>query len=177
MTDMSINIPIVLGLAAIIMIAVSLYVCIRRRLQAIVKDKNESITEELYGYDAGKRQLENEINGRPKSHDDINDFVESKFADSFISHENEREIRDFFNPLYVELSSLLKRMNIFSITDEKITDFIYQYEHISNLVKQHNAQQEDRNIKATKDFFDHILKYPLDLQQRKAIIQRKTIAW
>lgn len=39
MTDMSINIPIVLGLAAIIMIAVSLYVCIRRRLQAIVKDK------------------------------------------------------------------------------------------------------------------------------------------
>ena len=93
MTDMSINIPIVLGLAAIIMIAVSLYVCIRRRLQAIVKDKNESITEELYGYDAGKRQLENEINGRTKSHDDINDFVESKFADSFITHENEREIK------------------------------------------------------------------------------------
>ena len=173
MTDMSINIPIVLGLAAIIMIAVSLYVCIRRRLQAIVKDKKESITEELYGYDAGKRLLENEINGRPKSHDDINDFVESKFADSFITHENEREIKDFFNPLYVELSSLLKRMNIFSITDEKITDFIYQYEHISNLVKQHNAQQEDGNIKATKDFFDHILKYPLDLQQRKAIISEE----
>ena len=173
MTDMSINIPIVLGLAAIIMIAVILYVGIRRRLQAIVKDKNESITEELYGYDAGKRQLENEINGRTKSHDDINDFVESKFADSFITHENEREIKDFFNPLYVELSALLKRMNIFSITDEKITDFIYQYEHISNLVKQHNAQQEDRNIKATKDFFDHILKYSLDLQQRKAIISEE----
>lgn len=173
MTDMSINIPIVLGLAAIIMIAVILYVCIRRRLQAIVKDKNESITEELYGYDAGKRQLENEINGRTKSHDDINDFVEGKFAGSFITHENEREIKDFFYPLYEELSSLLKRMNIFSITDEKITDFIYQYEQISNLVKNHNAQQEDRNIKATKDFFDHILKYPLDLQQRKAIISEE----
>lgn len=177
MTDMSINIPIVLGLAAIIMIAVILYVCIRRRLQAIVKDKNESITEELYGYDAGKRQLENEINGRPKSHDDINDFVESKFADSFITHENEREIKDFFNPLYVELSSLLKRMNIFSITDEKITDFIYQYEHISNLVKQHNAQQEDRNIKATKNFFDHILKYPWTCSRERLSFQRKTIAW
>lgn len=108
MTDMSINIPIVLGLAAIIMIAVILYVCIRRRLQAIVKDKNESITEELYGYDAGKRQLENEINGRPKSHDDINDFVESKFADSFITMKMKEKLKTSSIPSTWNLAPSLK---------------------------------------------------------------------
>lgn len=177
MTDMSINIPIVLGLAAIIMIAVILYVCIRRRLQAIVKDKNESITEELYGYDAGKRQLENEINGRTKSHDDINDFVESKFADSFITHENEREIKDFFNPLYVELSALLKRMNIFSITDEKITDFIYQYEHISNLVKQHMLSRKIETSKLRRTSLTISSSILWTCSRERLSFQRKTIAW
>lgn len=173
MTVMPLNIPIVLGAAAIIMIAVISYILIRRRLQTIVKDKNESISEELYGYDAGKRQLELEVSNRPQSNDNINSFIENKFAETFITHENEGEIKELFKPLYNELCSLQKRMNIFSITDEKITDFIYQYEQISKQIKKHNDQQEENTIKATKDYFDHILKYPLDLQQRKAIISEE----
>lgn len=173
MTAMPINIPIVLGSAAIIMIAVISYILIRRRLQAIVKDKNESISEKLNSYDAGKRQQEQEVSNRTQSNDDINSFIESKFADSFITHENEEEIKELFNPLYTELCSLQKRMNIFSITDEKITDFIYQYEQISKQIKKHNDKQEENTINATKEYFDHILKYPLDLQQRKAIISEE----
>lgn len=92
------------------------------------------------------------------------------YAHSFIIHEDEEELVEKLKPLYKELNSLKKRMNIFSVKNERITRIICQYEQIDKSVKCHNEQFENEVIDSTKDFFDHVLKYPLDMQQRKAII-------
>lgn len=89
---------------------------------------------------------------------------------SFIIHEDEEELVEQLKPLYKELNSLKKRMNTFSVKNERITRIICQYEQIDESVKSHNEQFENEVIDSTKDFFDHVLKYPLDMQQRKAII-------
>lgn len=170
MIDMPMYIPIIIGLAAFIMMAVAFFILARRRLQVIVKAKDESIPELLYGYLDGKRQFSGDIDKTKQNLDDIECLIENMYAHSFIIHEDEEELVELFKPLYKELNSLKKRMNIFSVKNERIIRIICQYEQIDESVKCHNEQFENEVIDSTKDFFDHVLKYPLDMQQRKAII-------
>lgn len=170
MIDMPMYIPIVIGLASFIMMAVAFFILARRRLQIIVKAKDESIPELLYGYLDGKRQFTGDIDKTKQNLVDIECLIENMYAHSFIIHEDEEELVEQLKPLYKELNSLKKRMNTFSVKNERITRIICQYEQIDESVKSHNEQFENEVIDSTKDFFDHVLKYPLDMQQRKAII-------
>ena len=137
MIDMPMYIPIIIGLAAFIMMAVAFFILARRRLQVIVKAKIESIPEQLYGYAAGKGQFTCEIDKTKPNLDDIECLIENMYAHSFIIHEDEEELVELLKPLYKELYSLEKRMNIFSVKNERITRMICQFEQIGKLVNPH----------------------------------------
>ena len=47
-----------------------------------------------------------------------------------------------------------------------------QYLHnLEDLRQQHNKEFVDKELRDNKDFFDHVLKYPLDKQQRESIVK------
>ena len=137
MIDMPMYIPIVIGLASFIMMAVAFFILARRRLQVIVKAKDESIPELLYGYLNDKRQITGEIDKTIQNLDDIECLIENMYAHSFIIHEDEEELVEQLKPLYKELNSLKKRMNTFSVKNERITRIICQYEQIDESVNPH----------------------------------------
>lgn len=126
MIDMPMYIPIVIGLASFIMMAVAFFILARRRLQIIVKAKDESIPELLYGYLDDKRQFTCDIDKTKQNLVDIECLIENMFAHSFIIHEDEEELVEQLKPLYKELNSLKKRMNTFTVKNERITRIICQ---------------------------------------------------
>ena len=82
MIDMPMYIPIIIGLAAFIMMAVAFFILVRRKLQVIVKAKIESIPELLFGYLDGKRQFSGDIDKTKQNLDDIECLIENMYAHS-----------------------------------------------------------------------------------------------
>ena len=75
---------------------------------------------------------------------------------------------------FQEAYSLLKKLEAFKITpSENISKFINDFGAINKLVKQHNEGVITFLLDAHKDFFDHCLKYPLDMQQRRSIVSEE----
>lgn len=88
---------------------------------------------------------------------------------------------------FMSMASVLEtKMN--SIVNNECQEFIYkkysdaefyieypkkkQYQHnLESLRQQHNKEFVDKELSDNKDFFDHVLKYPLDKQQRESIMK------
>lgn len=68
----------------------------------------------------------------------------------------------------VKLSLWLDRFHV-NATDE-IVSLISSYESFDSIVERHNRDVENETLAKNKTFFDTCLKYPLDQQQRRAII-------
>ena len=68
----------------------------------------------------------------------------------------------------MKLSLWLDRFHV-NATDE-IVSLISSYESFDSIVERHNRDVENETLAKNKTFFDTCLKYPLDQQQRRAII-------
>ena len=102
---------------------------------------------------------------------DITSDIDRNFHDRVIKASDREGLLSPFEEDYghaVKLSRWLDRFHM-SSTDE-IISFISSYESIDSIVERHNRQIEDDILSKDKTFFDTCLKYPLDSQQRKAII-------
>ena len=65
----------------------------------------------------------------------------------------------------------MNKLKTAHITPAKnISKFINDFNAVNQLVKEHNEKTINFLLDTHKDFFDHCLKYPLDHQQRKAIV-------
>lgn len=102
---------------------------------------------------------------------DIPAETDNAYKGKFINESDKRGILSPYEEDYQsasKLSAWLERFHV-NATDE-IINLISSYESFDSIVERHNRQVEDEILKKNKTFFDTCLKYPLDQQQRKAII-------
>ena len=102
---------------------------------------------------------------------DIPTEVDQAFQGRSINESDKKGILTPYEEDYqraLKLNAWLDRFHV-NATDE-IINLMSSYESIDSIVERHNKQVEDEILAENKVFFDTCLKYPLDQQQRKAII-------
>jgi len=102
---------------------------------------------------------------------DIASVIERKFQDRIVKTSDKIDFISSYEEDYqqaVKLSCWLDRCHV-NRTNE-IVSFISAYESMDSLIDRHNKQVESELLASNQTFFDTCLKYPLDLQQRKAIL-------
>lgn len=102
---------------------------------------------------------------------DIETDLAQSFTNQVISFNEEKSFTHYYTNVFHEIISLTKRLEAFYIEpSETVSKFISDFGNIHSLVKTHNEQVIQNELKIHKDFFDHCLKYPLDKQQRRSIV-------
>ena len=105
---------------------------------------------------------------------DIETDLERSFDGQFISSTQGTRFSLYYSDIFKEAKSLNKKLNTHSIKpSEALTKFIYDFEAIPSLIKDHNAMVIRYLLETHKDFFDHCLQYPLDGQQRRSIVSEE----
>jgi len=102
---------------------------------------------------------------------DISTEIDNTYQGKFINEFDKRRILSPYEGDYqraVKLSLWLDRFHV-SATDE-IVSLITSYKSFDSIVERHNRQIENEILAKNKTFFDTCLKYPLDQQQRRAIV-------
>ncbi len=100
--------------------------------------------------------------------------LDNGFCGKVISATQEKDFTNHYNPYFQEAYSLQRKLDAFRITpSEIISRFINDFGVINRLVKQHNEGVITSLLDTHKEFFDHCLKYPLDKQQRRAIVSEE----
>ena len=102
---------------------------------------------------------------------DISTEIDNTYHGKFINESDKRCILSPYEEDYqraVKVSLWLDRFHV-NATDE-IVSLISSYESFNSIVERHNRDVENETLAKNKTFFDTCLKYPLDQQQRRAII-------
>lgn len=105
---------------------------------------------------------------------DIEKDLEHSFYNHFISYREEDLFINHYDSIFNDAKQLLNKLETFKIKpSDSITKFIYDFNTIHALVRQHNDQFIQNELENYKDFFDQCLKYPLDKQQRRSIVSNE----
>ncbi|MBD5297471.1 MAG: UvrD-helicase domain-containing protein [Bacteroides sp.] len=106
--------------------------------------------------------------------EDIKGYINNNFINKYISFTNKDYIRDLYTDVYFEASKLTFWLEKLFITQSyDIMNLISDFENIDTIIKTHNDHYFKEILRSNKDFFDKCLKYPLDNQQRRAIISEE----
>ena len=160
----------------IIAISIVVIVMVRTRL----KNKSKELSEKLNHISAyiEKSSYEQAQERISKFNDvafaDIPTDLNNTFCGKIITATQEKDFINHYKPHFQEAYSLVKKLEAFNITlSETISKFINDFGVINKLVKQHNEGVITFLLDTHKDFFDHCLKYPLDMQQRRSIVSEE----
>ncbi len=105
---------------------------------------------------------------------DIETDLERSFDRQFISSTQGTRFSRHYSDIFKEAKSLHKKLNTHSIKpSESLTKFIYDFEAIPSLIKDHNSKVIRYLLETHKNFFDSCLQYPLDGQQRRSIVSEE----
>lgn len=124
-------------------------------------------------YLAKKKKLRNKADSFAAEISDIKSFIEDNYNHSYIKHEEEKNLKRKLKSQYKNVLAFQRKLSFFSLENEKLDKIVYQFEHLSALVREHNGAQQIDILNDNQDFFDHVLKYPLDMQQREAIVSEE----
>lgn len=105
---------------------------------------------------------------------DIPTDLTNAFNGKIISSTQKRDFVNHYNPYFQEANALLNKLAVYKIyPPEILSSFIDDFKSIDSLVKRHNECVFEFLLSTHKEFFDHCLAYPLDSQQRRAIISEE----
>lgn len=124
-------------------------------------------------YLAKKKKLRNEADSLAAEISDIKSLIEDNYNHFYIKYEEEKNLKRKLKSQYKDVLAFQRKLSFFSLENEKLDNIVYQFEHLSALVKEHNSAQQIDILNENQDFFDHVLKYPLDMQQREAIVSEE----
>ncbi len=103
--------------------------------------------------------------------EDIETDLEQTFCGQFITFREEKQFMVYYTELFQEVDNFLKRLKIFEVKPtETIAKFVSDFEDLQWYVTKHNERYIKEELNTCKAFFDHCLKYPLDIQQRRSIV-------
>lgn len=164
---------IIVGLAAAFIVIIA---TITKQL----KLKSSKLSEQIKQLEPYNRQPDNKQTESKPPQINQNTFIDipnnlyNVFEDSIICSRQKQDFVNYFKPYYREAYSLLNKLKTAHITPAKnISKFINDFNAVNQLVKEHNEKTINFLLDTHKDFFDHCLKYPLDHQQRRAIISEE----
>lgn len=117
----------------------------------------------------------------------INDFLKEKGDSSTVDfnlrnyighkfdgqHIRPDDVTTFLSSLHdysKHVNAINKDMKLFALDNDVIRNFVWQYENIDSIVAEHNERYRKLRLDENTDFFDNVLKYPLDKQQRHSIV-------
>lgn len=164
---------IIVGLAAAFIVIIA---TITKQL----KLKSSKLSEQIKQLEPYSRQPDNKQTEAEPPQINQNTFIDipnnlyNVFEDSIICSRQKQDFVNYFKPYYQEAYSLLNKLKTAHITPAKnISKFINDFNAVNQLVKEHNEKTINFLLDTHKDFFDHCLKYPLDHQQRRAIVSEE----
>ncbi len=164
---------IIVGLAAAFIVIIA---TITKQL----KLKSSKLSEQIKQLEPYSRQPDNKQTETKPPQIKQNTFIDipnnlyNVFEDSIICSRQKQDFVNYFKPYYQEAYSLLNKLKTAHITPAKnISKFINDFNAVNQLVKEHNEKTINFLLDTHKDFFDHCLKYPLDHQQRRAIVSEE----
>lgn len=164
---------IIVGLAAAFIVIIA---TITKQL----KLKSSKLSEQIKQLEPYSRQPDNKQTEAKPPQINQNTFIDipnnlyNVFEDSIICSRQKQDFVNYFKPYYREAYSLLNKLKTAHITPAKnISKFINDFNAVNQLVKEHNERTINFLLDTHKDFFDHCLKYPLDHQQRRAIVSEE----
>ncbi|MCI7035398.1 MAG: UvrD-helicase domain-containing protein [Bacteroidales bacterium] len=164
---------IIVGLAAA-------FIVIMATITKQLKLKSSKLSEQIKQLEPYSRQTDNKQTEAKPPQINQNTFIDipnnlyNVFEDSIICSRQKQDFVNYFKPYYREAYSLLNKLKTAHITPAKnISKFINDFNAVNQLVKEHNEKTINFLLDTHKDFFDHCLKYPLDHQQRRAIVSEE----
>ena len=164
---------IIVGLAAA-------FVVIIATITKQLKLKSSKLSEQIKQLEPYSRQPDNKQTEAKPPQINQNTFIDipnnlyNVFEDNIICSRQKQDFVNYFKPYYREAYSLLNKLKTAHITPAKnISKFINDFNAVNQLVKEHNEKTINFLLDTHKDFFDHCLKYPLDHQQRRAIVSEE----
>lgn len=164
---------IIVGLAAA-------FIVIMATITKQLKLKSSKLSEQIKQLEPYSRQPDNKQTEAKPPQINQNTFIDipnnlyNVFEDSIICSRQKQDFVNYFKPYYQEAYSLLNKLKTAHITPAKnISKFINDFNAVNQLVKEHNEKTINFLLDTHKDFFDHCLKYPLDHQQRRAIVSEE----
>jgi len=105
---------------------------------------------------------------------DIATDLDTNFANSYITYAQEKSFTRYYADYYKEAHALVQQLRVFGIEPSGvIVKLLRDFKEIGTLVGLHNRQVIRNLLDTHKHFFDRCLKYPLDEQQRRAIVSEE----
>jgi len=108
--------------------------------------------------------------GGSKSTISLYDYVDIIFADQYIRPE---EQASFVKSLTENLDDVLavnRSRRMFAVESGIIEDFVWQLDSLNRTIEEHNQRYCQKQLAGNEEFFDTVLQYPLDKQQRHSIV-------
>lgn len=97
--------------------------------------------------------------------------LERVYRNCIITVSENQSFKDLYRLNFEQVERIIAKLRAFHVTvPENLSSFYHEYRSLDTIVSQHNSQVEGLILRHNALFFDSCLKYPLDLQQREAII-------
>lgn len=101
------------------------------------------------------------------------EYIEAEHRGEYVDALTRGGIADRLRDCYEASKRLHRRAHWLRVDDGWLAGFIHDYEHIDDIARRHNEEYINLKLDENREFFDTALKYPLDEQQRRAIVQEE----
>ncbi len=100
--------------------------------------------------------------------------LESRFPKRYITFASGNDFKRYYAIYYRAAKHLVSKQRVLGIKPSKaISVFLEDFDNINACIRIHNESIISNLLETYKSFFDSCLKYPLDAQQRRAIVSEE----
>lgn len=104
---------------------------------------------------------------------DLEKYVDSEYSGRYVDAILCEELKTSMLDVYNRVCDVERRSRILMSHNPSIAKFKDDFENIHCIVDAHNNRFKDDKLREHKDFFDTVLAYPLDDQQRRSIVSEE----
>ena len=104
---------------------------------------------------------------------DLEKYVDSEYSGRYVDAILCEELKSSMLDVYNRVCDVEKRSRILMSHNSSIAKFKDDFENLHSIVDAHNNRFKDDKLREHKAFFDTVLAYPLDDQQRRSIVSEE----
>ncbi len=104
---------------------------------------------------------------------DLEKYVDSEYSGRYVDAILCEELKSSVLDVYNRVCDVEKKSRILMSHNPSIAKFKYDFENLDGIVDAHNNRFKDDKLREHKAFFDTVLAYPLDDQQRRSIVSEE----
>lgn len=104
---------------------------------------------------------------------DLEKYVDSEYSGRYVDAILCEELKSLMLDVYNRVCDVEKRSRILMSHNSSIAKFKDDFENLHSIVDAHNNRFKDDKLREHKAFFDTVLAYPLDDQQRRSIVSEE----